>query len=89
MKILFVIDQYKSHNNGISISTVRFADSLRKVGHEVRIVTTGEPDENLYIVPERHVLIATWYAHAQDQLFAKPKLDVLQEAISWCDVVHF
>ena len=55
MKILFVIDQYKSHNNGISISTVRFADSLRKVGHEVRIVTTGEPDENLYGVKQSFI----------------------------------
>lgn len=89
MKILFVIDQYKSQNNGISISTIRFANHLRKIGHEVRIVTTGEPEEDLYIVPERHVFIATWYAHAQDQLFATPKTSVLNEAISWCDVVHF
>lgn len=89
MKILFVIDQLHSTSNGISISAYRFAKSLRKVGHEVRIVTTGEKDENLYIVPERHVLLASGFAHAQEQLFAKPKLDVLNEAIGWCDVVHF
>lgn len=89
MKILFVIDQLHSSSNGISISAWRFAKSLRKVGHEVRIVTTGEKDENLYIVPERHVLLASCFAHAQEQLFGLPKADVLLEAIGWCDVVHF
>lgn len=89
MKILFVIDQLHSNSNGISISAIRFASSLRQNGHEVRIVTTGEKSENLYIVPERHILIATCFAHAQEQLFAKPVKSILTEAIEWCDVVHF
>lgn len=89
MKILFVIDQLQSSSNGISISALRFASSLRENGHEVRFVTTGEKEENLYIVPERHIFIATCFAHAQEQLFAKPVKSVLYEAIGWCDVVHF
>lgn len=89
MNILFVIDQYNSHNNGISISTARFAGALRDAGHDVRIVTTGTPSEHLYIVPERYVPIATRFAHAQGQLFGKPKKKILSQAIEWCDVVHF
>ena len=89
MNILFVIDQYNSHNNGISTSTARYATCLRMEGHDVRVVTTGAPAEHLYIVPERTIPIVTKFAHAQGQLFAKPKKDVLIEAISWCDVVHF
>ncbi|MDE6565685.1 MAG: glycosyltransferase [Clostridia bacterium] len=89
MNILFVIDQFNSHNNGISISTVRFANCLRNEGHDVRIVTTGTPQDNLYIVPERYVPIATCFAHVQGQLFAKPQKKVLKEAIAWCDVAHF
>ena len=89
MNILFVIDQYNSHNNGISISTVRFANCLRNEGHDVRIVTTGTKQDNLYIVPERHVIIATRFAHAQGQLFAKPQKTTLKNAIEWCDVAHF
>lgn len=89
MNILFVIDQYNSHNNGISISTARFAGTLRDAGHDVRIVTTGTPSEHLYIVPERYVPLATHFAHAQGQLFGKQKKDVLTKAIEWCDVVHF
>ena len=53
MNILFVIDQYNSHNNGISTSTARYANCLRMEGHDVRVVTTGAPAEHLYIVPER------------------------------------
>ena len=89
MNILFVIDQYNSHNNGISISTVRFANCLRNEGHDVRIVTTGTKQDNLYIVPERHVIIATRFAHAQGQLFAKPQKTTLKNAIELCDVAHF
>lgn len=89
MKILFVIDQYNSHNNGISTSTVRFANCLRNEGHDVRIVTTGTKQDNLYIVPERYVFIVTRFAHAQGQLFAKPKKNILKNAIEWCDVAHF
>lgn len=89
MKILLVIDQFYGKNNGTTISTERFARHLVEHGNEVRIVTTGEPNENLYIVPERHVPIASKYAHNQGLLFAKPDKAVLTAAISWCDVVHF
>lgn len=89
MKILLVIDQFNGISNGTTISTVRFAKHLTQKGHDVRVVTTGEPAENLYIVPERIVPIATKFAHNQGLLFAKPDKDVLTDAISWCDVVHF
>lgn len=89
MKILLVIDQFIGKNNGTTISTVRFAKYLAENGNEVRVVTTGTPGENLYIVPERHIPIATQCAHVQGLLFAKPDKNILTEAISWCDIVHF
>lgn len=89
MKILLVIDQFNGINNGTTISTVRFAKHLQAKGHDVRVVTTGEPAENLYIVPERKLPLATKLAHSQGLLFAKPDKEILTEAISWCDVVHF
>ena len=51
MKILFVIDTYDTSNNGTSISAQRFAAALRKRGHEVKILTAGEPDEYKFAVP--------------------------------------
>lgn len=89
MNILFVIDQFDCTNNGITVSADRYAKHLKKIGHNVRVVTTGEPAEDLYIVPEKHVPIVTYFAHLQGQLFAKPQKDVLYKAIDWCDVVHF
>ena len=35
MRILFVIDTYDTNNNGTSISAQRFAEELRRCGHEV------------------------------------------------------
>lgn len=89
MKILLVIDQFDSENNGTTISTRRFAHYLELHGHEVKVVTTGEPSDNKYIVKERKVPIATALAHKQGLLFAKPDKNILAEAIAWCDVVHF
>jgi len=34
MKILLVMDQFNNGNNGRTISARRFADNLRKIGHE-------------------------------------------------------
>lgn len=89
MKILLVIDQFDKKNNGTTISTIRFAENLRKHGHEVKVVTTGEAGEDKYIVKERYVPLATIYAHKQGMLFAHPDEEILTKAISECDVVHF
>lgn len=35
MKILLVMDQYENANNGTTISARRFAEGLRKRGHDV------------------------------------------------------
>ena len=52
MKILFAIDAYFTNNNWTSISAQRFADELRKRGHEVRILTAcDEPRENIFSMP--------------------------------------
>ena len=50
MKILIVIDQFDDANNGTTISAKRFAEGLINLGHEVYIVSTGEPRENKYVV---------------------------------------
>ncbi|MDE6967886.1 MAG: glycosyltransferase, partial [Clostridia bacterium] len=89
MKILFVVDQFKSGGNGTTISAERFVSCLRNLGHQVRVVTTGHSCEDLYIVPERYVFLATEFARKQGLLFAKPDKKVLTEAIEWCDIVHF
>ena len=50
MRILFVIDTYDTNNNGTSISAQRFAAELRQRGHEVKILTSGEPGDDRFVL---------------------------------------
>ena len=97
MKILMVIDQYYSANNGMTISARRFADVLRSHGHEVRVLCgvrhksdCPEQDrENAYLLKKVHVPFFDWLISSQGMLFARPDKKIIQEALDWADVVHF
>ena len=89
MKILLVIDQFDAANNGTTISAKRFATHLREHGNEVRVISTGAPSEDKYVVAEWKMPIGENLIKAQGMAFAKPEIDVLENAISWADVVHF
>lgn len=90
MKILFVIDQFDSANNGTTISARRFADALISRGNEVRVVSCGKSGGNKYGVPEIHLLpLADRIVKSQGMQFAKPVPAQLKKALAWADVVHF
>jgi glycosyltransferase involved in cell wall biosynthesis len=95
MKILFALDTYWTNNNGTSISAQRFAEVLRRHGHEVRILATDEryPDEtglkdDLYLLPEVHVHPFDSLIHKHGFRFAKCKRAIIREAVAWAEVVH-
>jgi 1,2-diacylglycerol 3-alpha-glucosyltransferase len=94
MKILLVTDQYFSANNGMTISSRRFAKVLRDHGHEVRIVSTDTkegiaPSPDAYLMKKQYIPIFDKLVTSQGMTFAKPNDDLLREAIKWADVVHF
>ena len=90
MKILIVIDQFDDANNGTTISAKRFAEGLINLGHEVYVVSTGEPGKNKYIVKKMPLpIIVSKIIKSQGMTFAIPNKDILREAISKVDVVHF
>lgn len=90
MKILIVIDQYDGANNGTTISARRFVENLRKLGHEVKVISTGENDENKYTVkPIKLLPVANWIVTSQGMTFAKADKKKLEEAINWADIIHF
>lgn len=92
MRILLVIDQFDSDNNGTTISARRFAETLKRHGHEIRVVTTGDAtteDIDKYNVREFRVPIFDGLIKSQGMCFARPNRTTLEEAISWADVVHF
>lgn len=90
MKILIVIDQYDSGNNGTTISAQRFARGLRERGHQVRVAAAGEPGPDKYVQPAiRFLPLADSIIRSQGMVLARPDREVLEEAIAWADVVHF
>ena len=92
MKILFVIDDYDTSNNGTSISAQRFAAELRHRGHDVRILTSGEPMENCFVVPTFRMPIFQPLMDKHDFNFAKfwgeDTLNTIKRAVDWADIVH-
>ena len=88
MKILLVIDTYDTNNNGTSISAQRFAAVLREHGNEVRILTTGEPAPDKFVLKEFKVPLFNDLIHSHGFQFAQVDLDIIREAVSWADIVH-
>lgn len=91
MKILFVIDDFATSNNGTSISGQRFVNELRRQGHEVRVMSTmGDGCAKVdYVLQERHIYPFDRLIHSYGFHFAKTDKQVMREAIGWCDIVHF
>ena len=87
MKILFVIETINNHN-GTSVSAMRFAEGLRKLGHEVKILTTGIPDMDRFVVPELRLPLVNGLVKRHGFQYSKPDEDVIREALEWCDIAH-
>jgi 1-acyl-sn-glycerol-3-phosphate acyltransferase len=90
MVIVLVFDQYGNLNNGTTVSGRRFAEALRKRGHEVRVVGVGKGgEEGFYPVAERYIPLVTPVSHLHGMLFGKPDGAVLRKALEGADIVHF
>lgn len=88
MKILLVIDTYDTNNNGTSISAQRFASVLRQHGSEVKILTTGDPAPDKFVLKEFKVPLLNDLIHSHGFQFSKVDLDIIRKAVEWADVVH-
>lgn len=88
MKILLVIDTYDTNNNGTSISAQRFAAVLRQHGNEVKILTTGDPAPDKFVLKEFHVPVFNDLIHSHGFQFGRIDLAIIREAVQWADVVH-
>ena len=88
MNILIVNDQFFSANNGMTISSRRFAECLRRDGYNVRIASTAAPGQTPYRMETYHLPVFDNLVTAQGMAFALPDDAVLREAVEWADVVH-
>ena len=46
MVITLVTDTFNINNNGTTISAMRFAEALVERGHQIRVITGGDPSES-------------------------------------------
>lgn len=89
MKIILVTEEYDELNNGTTMTTYRFAQMLKKRGHEVHVLGSGRMVEEEYRVPEQYYPIATPVAKKQGVAFGRPDPEVFRRAFAGADVVHF
>ncbi len=90
MKILFVIDQLDSPNNGTTVSAMRFAQGLRQAGHIVYLAGCGKKGEFKYIFKPIHMMpIVSHIIRSQGMRFSMPNKKNMREIISKFDIVHF
>lgn len=88
MVITFVIDMYDVKKNGTTMTAQRFAEYLRKMGHEIRIVSTGSPGDWKYPVPQWKIPIVQHFSSKQSFIIAKPDDEQLRKAMTGADLVH-
>lgn len=88
MTIVLVIDVFDQKKNGTTMSARRFAELLRERGHEVRVISTGKPEKDKYVVKTVRPPIINSLCEKQSFQFAKADKKVIREALKGADVVH-
>ena len=89
MKILFIIDDFVSSINGTTISCRRFANELRRQGHQVRILGVCHPTEkDAYPLEKYDFPIVEPLLQKYDFHFPVIIMHIVREAIAWANLVH-
>lgn len=89
LKIVHVLDLYDQPNNGVATATKRNVKLLRDLGHEVRVLATGEPTADKIVVDEFSLPFFQHLVDAQGFTFAKPDDSKYFEAFKGADIIHF
>lgn len=95
MKIVVVIDQYDSeneapsHSKGAAIWASRYVEKLRERGHEVRLVTTGDPGPYKYLMKEKYFFFIKTIMVKNGMVFARMDEAAVRKAFEGSDIIHF
>lgn len=89
MRVVMVIDQYDSLNNGTTATTRRYAEELRKRGHTVTILASGRAESNKVPVAEMRVPLFQPLIEKQGFCFARPNDEAYYQAFRGADIIHF
>ena len=88
MRILIVCGEYFNCSNGLSLSTQRFVEQFKRLGDEVRVLSSNHGGISEYSVPVMRVPLVDGIMEQQNYHFAKPIASVIAEALSWAEIVH-
>jgi len=91
MKICVVSDVLGKENNGTTIAAMNLIRSLRKRGHEVRILCPDaehKGEKDYYIVPTLNFGIFNEYVKKNGVVLAKKDKKIIDEALDGVDACH-
>lgn len=89
MKIVIVIDLIDNKTNGSVMTAVRFADGLKKRGHEVRFVAIGAEGEHDCNIEEKYYPIITAVSAKNQVKFGKFDKKKIARTFEGADLIHF
>lgn len=88
LKIAYVVDIFDDNGVGAVQSSRRFAEGLMAQGHELTIISTGEPREGKVCIPAQKVPGLQWIVDKNGFAFGTPSRDILRKALPGHDVVY-
>jgi len=89
LRIVLVVDMFDQVNNGTTMTARRFAEMLKRRGHQVRVVAIGESGKDMFGVPEATYRFITKISHKNGFCFATPDEKVFRKAFKGADIIHF
>lgn len=92
MKVLLVINGFFQKGNGLSGSARRTFRKLREAGIDVRVLSGDNPNPDgpkpEYVLEDYHMPVFDKLIRKQGYSFSKTDKNIIEEAVSWADVVH-
>src|SRR6476661_4133519 len=87
LRIAMVLDAWEARTGAV-ISTRRFVELLRAIGHEVTVITTGAPEPGKVVMPEFYPPLAAGVMRRMRVPLAWSDDARLAAAVGRQDVVH-
>jgi len=89
MRIVFVVDIFDDLSNGTTATARRYAEELRKRGHEVTILSAGTVTGGKTRVSRMKIPLFQTLIEKQGFYFARPSDEAYYHAFKDADIIHF
>lgn len=88
MTIVIVVDLIDNKTNGSVMTALRFAEGLRRRGHEVRMVAIGADGEKDCNLKEKYIPLVTEVSAKNQVKFGKFDKERIRKTFEGADIVH-